>query len=44
MKRETPKLKLLREGEEIPRDWWNYFINPITGYAPTPPRNYYNPK
>ena len=33
-KRETPKLKTLYEGEEFPRDFWNYCINSITGFKP----------
>jgi hypothetical protein len=24
--------KRLREGQEMPRDFWNYLVNPITGF------------
>lgn len=26
------KLKKLKEGEPMPYDFWNYNVNPITGY------------
>tara|TARA_R110000796_G_scaffold40572_1_gene100401 strand:+ start:2052 stop:2225 length:174 start_codon:yes stop_codon:yes gene_type:complete len=26
------ELKTLKEGEDFPGDFWNYKINPITGY------------
>ena len=26
------KLKELKAGEEMPRDFWNYNVNPILGY------------
>jgi hypothetical protein len=25
-------LRRLDEGQEMPRDFWNYLVNPITGY------------
>lgn len=25
-------MKKLVEGEEMPRDFWNYLVNPIVGY------------
>jgi hypothetical protein len=25
-------MRKLREGEEFPLDFWNYLVNPITGY------------
>jgi hypothetical protein len=25
-------LKKLEEGQEMPADFWNYLVNPITGY------------
>ena len=27
-----PKLKELKIGEEMPKDFWNYKVNPIVGY------------
>ena len=33
-KRDTPKLKVLYEGDKFPKDFWNYNINPITGWKP----------
>ena len=29
-------LKILKEGEPFPKDWWNYKINPILGYEYKP--------
>jgi hypothetical protein len=26
------KLKILKEGEPLPHDFWNYQVNPILGY------------
>jgi len=23
-----------RTSQEFPRDWWNYYVNPITGFPP----------
>lgn len=25
-------MKRLQDGEEMPRDFWNYLVNPIVGY------------
>jgi len=25
-------MKILKEGEEMPKDFWNYNVNPIVGY------------
>jgi len=33
-----PKLKKLKQGETFPFDFWNYKINPITGYEFEPRR------
>lgn len=30
------KLKKLSEGSEMPYDFWNYLVNPITGYYVEP--------
>lgn len=27
-----PKLKYLKEGDEMPIDFWNYQVNPVVGY------------
>lgn len=27
--------KRLNESLEFPRDWWNYWVNPITGLSPS---------
>ena len=36
-----PKLKRLpKEGEEMPYDFWNYLVNPITGYDYEPKEKY----
>jgi len=29
-------MKYLKEGEEMPIDFWNYRVNPITGYYVQP--------
>jgi hypothetical protein len=29
-------LKILKQGEPFPKDWWNYKINPIIGYEYKP--------
>ena len=34
MKRE--KLKKIPEGEKMPYDFWNYLVNPVTGYYVEP--------
>jgi len=34
-------MKTLKEGEEMPIDFWNYVVNPITGYYVEP--RYDNP-
>jgi hypothetical protein len=26
------ELKKIKEGQEFPRDFWNYSVNPITGF------------
>lgn len=31
-KREVPKLKGLKGKKEMPRDFWNYNVHPITGW------------
>ena len=38
MKRTT--LKSLPEGEKMPYDFWNYLVNPITGYYVEPKEKY----
>ena len=38
MNRQT--LKRLEEGQEMPYDFWNYLINPITGYYIEPKDKY----
>lgn len=40
MKRTT--LKNLPEGEKMPYDFWNYLVNPITGYYVEPKENFKN--
>ena len=38
MKRQL--LKKLREREEMPYDFWNYLVSPITGYYVEPKEKY----
>ena len=38
MKRQA--LKKLHKGEEMPYDFWNYLVNPITGYYVEPKEKY----
>ena len=38
MNRQT--LKNLPEGKDMPYDFWNYFVNPITGYYVEPKEKY----
>ena len=33
------KIKDLKIGEEMPRDFWNYKVNPIVGYYVEPRQN-----
>ena len=35
-------MRRLREGEKFPDDFWNYNVNPITGYYIEPNRNEIN--
>ena len=37
-------LKKLKQGEEFPLDFWNYNLNPITGYYIEPQRKEQNDK
>ena len=30
MKKPRSKPKKVKQGEELPKDWWNYNLNPIT--------------
>ena len=39
-KRDTPKLKKYYEGNPFPIKFWEYNVNPITGFEPT--RTTYN--
>lgn len=32
-------MRKLKEGEEMPLDFWNYKVNPIVGYYVEPLRN-----
>lgn len=32
------KLKELPDGQEMPKDFWNYLVNPILGYKYKEPR------
>ena len=28
----TTRMRKIKEGEKMPDDFWNYLVNPITGY------------
>lgn len=37
-------MKKLKEGEDMPLDFWNYLVNPIVGFYVEPLRNEQNNK
>jgi hypothetical protein len=40
-KRRTKELKHRKRGDEFPYDFWNYKLNPITGFNQNQQKNYY---
>ena len=40
--KKRPVLKELKANEPFPKDFWNYNINPITGYYIEPNRDSHN--